>query len=117
MKELCKDILYLMSYKMTLFTLDNFRIVSKYYYRLYDDHFYFHLAEHLYSKRFWDLALSRHKNDSKPLLTWRNELLRIELFQTAVFDFEGCYWSEDDFITFWNLEKKNRAKKMRLNQN
>lgn len=117
MNELCKDVMFLISHKMTLFTLENFRAVSKYYYMLYDDDFYFILAECLYSKRFWKLALSRHEKDSKPLSTWREELIRIETFQSAILKFEGRTWDEEEFITFWDFEKKNHAKKMRLNQN
>lgn len=56
-----------------------------------------------YGKEFWKKAKERPEESSKPLQTWKEELLRIENFQKMLNDFGNRPWLEDDFYSYWNL--------------
>lgn len=69
---------------------------------LNDDSFFMHIANFMFSKRFWILASYR----SQPACaTVRLELERIERFQIAIERLGEHRWCEDQFINKWSHER------------
>lgn len=56
-----------------------------------------------YGEEFWKKAKERPNETSKPLQSWKEELLRIEKFQRMLIDFGNRPWLENDFYSYWNL--------------
>lgn len=63
-----------------------------------DDSLWKLVAYELYwSKDFWDRAGRRSIKTSKPLQSWRQEVLRIHEFQ------EHARWNEEDYYEWWDV--------------
>ena len=60
-------------------------------------------AQIMYGTEFWKKAKARPNETSKPLQSWKEELLRIETFQKMLNDFGNRPWLADDFYSYWNL--------------
>tara|TARA_B100000965_G_scaffold139764_1_gene116348 strand:- start:1185 stop:1511 length:327 start_codon:yes stop_codon:yes gene_type:complete len=79
----------------------NFSIINADTYKIFDDQFYRQYAIQLYSKEFWDKALSRPKKYSRPLSSMKKELIRIEEFQNGILLIDGKKFSNQDFYNLW----------------
>ena len=60
------------------------------------------LAFRLYGHDFWLRAKQRAPRASRPLGSWRRELLRIEHFQAGLFERHSIRWTHSDFYELWD---------------
>lgn len=100
------DILQHICSKLDLKSLDNMREVSKDIFSILDDQFYKQIADDLWGKEFWEKAMQRSASLSQPLQTWRQELIRLELFQRMIEKHEKKRWNKEQFYTVWSREPK-----------
>lgn len=67
------------------------------------DHIWKEKAISNYGEEFWKKAKERPNDTSKPLQSWKEELIRIENFQKMLIDFGNRPWLENDFYSYWRL--------------
>lgn len=73
---------------------------------LRSDAFWRVLAHRLYGEHFWCVAMSRPAPSSKPLASWRGELMRIERFQETVLRLEGRRAPNEEFYRMWRAKDR-----------
>jgi hypothetical protein len=71
-----------------------------------EDQFSYNLAIKLYGYEFWLKAWNRPPHISKPLDTWIDEVCRIEKFQKMIKNIEGKRYTNQQFYTIWEVEKR-----------
>ena len=79
----------------------NLSITCKYLFLLFDEKFYKNLAIKYFSDEFWKLAKLRPVNRSFPLKNFKQELIRIENFQTKLDFLNVNRWCQKDFYNYW----------------
>ena len=89
--------------------IDALRVTCIEIHRCLNDDFFRQYAYDTLGCEFWKRALARPIYLSHPLRTWRDELIRIELFQRMVEENEHKRWDNKHFFTVWQLETKKRA--------
>ena len=110
LEKLEKDLLYEITVYLTFDDILNFSIVNRFIYEIFDDDYYEYLANTIYSKIFWILAKKRPAKYSTPLFTYKQELLRIESFQSCTINNTGKRWCEKDFYNYWKYEQRIKKK-------
>ena len=74
-----------------------------------DDHFMRQYAHRIFPLGFWRRAMLRPAGTSKPLPSWRREVIRIERFQERL-EGMGCpRWGARDFYAWWDLVDRTRS--------
>lgn len=68
----------------------------------FDEEFWKKKAYHDLGEDFWERASKRPKGKSKPLKTWREELIRIYEFSSILKESEE-YFDKNDYYKLWNL--------------
>lgn len=71
-----------------------------------DDDFYRMYAYAKYSSKFWEDAMARPVFYSQPCKTWKEEVLRMERFQSRIEALLDIRWSEEDFRKYWRYQQK-----------
>ena len=94
------------SVKLTLLSLD------KYYHSLNTDRYWKRIAYEEYGDVFWTRAKQRPSMASRPLQSWKKELLRIENFQQRLSYFGSPLWKVEDFYFFWKIYDRRFRKKI-----
>lgn len=79
----------------------NLSITCKYLFLLFDEIFYKNLAIKYFSNEFWKLAKLRPPYKSLPLENFKQELIRIENFQTKLDFLNVNRWCQKDFYNYW----------------
>lgn len=69
----------------------------------HDDEFWRRWATASYGTDFWKAAKRRPRSKSKPLHTWRAEVVRLERFQAFVVHLEGRRWHPHDIRQLWQV--------------
>jgi len=87
--------------------------VDKYYNSLNTDAYWEYVAQECYGNVFWTRAKQRPSMASRPLQSWKKELLRIEIFQQKVSEFGSPRWKVEDFYIFWEIYDKRFRKKIK----
>lgn len=100
----CNDIIQHICFQLDLESLDHLRQVSKHFCFILNDKFYFVFANKLWGKEFWKKAMKRPVHVSKPLKTWREELIRLEMFQRMVEKNEKKRWQPHQFYVVWAFQ-------------
>tara|TARA_Y100000992_G_scaffold266642_1_gene204686 strand:+ start:2960 stop:3301 length:342 start_codon:yes stop_codon:yes gene_type:complete len=95
---------------LTLYDLINFKKTNKFIFLSFDEKYYEILANKIYGKNFWKIALERPYIISKPLNSYKKELLRIENFQIGLDKLNKKRWTNKDFYNYWKLNDKNNNK-------
>tara|TARA_Y100000816_G_scaffold98452_1_gene68566 strand:+ start:3481 stop:3834 length:354 start_codon:yes stop_codon:yes gene_type:complete len=73
-----------------------------------NDLVYWYWGKNKYSLEFWQRAFCRSPETSRPLLTMKDELIRIHLFQEELKKNGLQEWDNNDFYTYWyGCEKIN----------
>ena len=106
MNELNSDIIYIISYLLNFNDILNLSIINKYYFSLFDDKYYEDLSIIYYTDKFWKLASKRPIKLSKPLKSFKKEILRIENFQRTLDNLNYNRWTNKDFYDYWCCENK-----------
>ena len=84
-----------------IYDLINLSQIDKTTYDMFDDTFYMYWGRNLYSNKFWELAQKRTPIISKPLLSMKMELLRIQNFQNHLLKYDMKKWTNNDFYKYW----------------
>lgn len=105
MNEFNSDIIYIISYLLNFNDILNLSIINKYYFSLFDDKYYKDLSIIYYSEKFWKLASKRPIKFSKPLESFKKEILRIENFQRKLDNLNYKRWTNKDFYNYWSYGK------------
>ena len=101
---LCTDIIQHICFQLDIEVLEQIRQVSKQFYLILNDKFYKMFAKKVWGEEFWKKAMKRPIKFSKPLKTWREELIRLELFQRMVEKNEKKRWRPHQFYVVWAFE-------------
>lgn len=88
---------------LTLYDLINFERTNKFIFLSFDKTYYKRLAYKIYGENFWKMALERPYIVSKPLKSFKKELLRIENFQIRLDKLNNKRWTNKDFYNYWKL--------------
>ena len=106
MNKLNSDIIYIISYFLNFEDVLNLSILNKFYYSLFDDIYYEDLSIKYYTKKFWTLAKKRPIKLSKPLKSYKEEIIRIENFQKNLDNLNFNRWTNKDFYNYWSCQNK-----------
>ena len=68
----------------------------------FDEEFWKRKAYYEWGEDFWKKASRRPKDKSKPLKTWRDELIRLYDFSLLLKDNKE-YFDKNDYYKLWNL--------------
>ena len=105
MQHLNDDLYFYICNFLSFTDILNLSIVNKHLYTLLDDNFYKKLAIKYYTYQFWILANQRPPKLSKPLFTFKQELLRIENFQNNLTLLNYKRWCHKDFYNYWKSQE------------
>ena len=100
--NLNQDIIRNLAYNLDLLTILNLSSVNKCTYQYLDELFYKSYAIYIFGEIFWIKASKRPKIKSKPLKTYKAELMRIERFQRILDRLNNKRWTQKDFYNYWN---------------
>lgn len=100
------DIIFIITNFLNFNDILNFSILDKYYYKLFDDIYYKNLSIKYYTEKFWIYARNRPIKLSKPLKSYKKEIIRIEYFQKRLDNLNNDRWTCKDFYNYWNHENK-----------
>ena len=98
-------ILYLTSF-LSFNSIIIFSNTTKIYNNLFDDKYFNNLAIHYYSEEFWKAAINRTVELSKPLRSYKLELLRLEEFQNRLEKYISRRWTISDFYFYWDYQEQ-----------
>ena len=107
MYNLNYDILFSIANCLDFNNIINFSIINKENYLIFDDLFFTNLAFKMYTVNFWIKALERPFRLSKPLDKIKDELLRIQKFQSILDSYNVKRWSNNDFYRYWDWQCSN----------
>lgn len=96
------DIIRNLAYYLDLFSVLNLSIVDKCTYKYFDEIFYKSYAIYIFGDIFWIKASMRPIIESKPLKTYKAELIRIETFQKVLDRLNYKRWTQKDFYNYWD---------------
>ncbi len=99
-----QDIIYLISHFLNFYNILNLSIVNKYTYIIFDNNYYKELSIKYYTKKFWELAKCRPIKLSKPLKSYKKEIMSIENFQNTLHFYNFRRWNNNDFYSYWNSQ-------------
>lgn len=105
--QLSFDVFRMIAVNLKLDHIDSFRSVSKCIHSAIDDDFYRIYAEMEWGIEFWNRAMLRPEFESRPMTSWRDELIRIERFQRMVEFCEGKRWCDRQFYLLWSIKKNS----------
>ena len=98
------DIILYLSFNLDLLSVLSFSQISKTIYPIFDNIFYYQYAIFMYSEDFWINAKNRPIFKSKPLRTYKDELIRIENFQRVLDRLNYKRWTQKDFYNYWKTD-------------
>ena len=96
------DIVRNLAYYLDLFSILNVSQVDKETYKLFDNIFYKSYAIYIFGEEFWIKARKRPIIKSRPLKTYKAELIRIETFQKLLDRLNYKRWTQKDFYNYWD---------------
>tara|TARA_B100000902_G_scaffold399984_1_gene474240 strand:+ start:2644 stop:2961 length:318 start_codon:yes stop_codon:yes gene_type:complete len=99
--NLNEDIIRNLAYYLDLFSVLNLSTVDKSTYQYLDELFYKSYAIYIFGNFFWIKASKRPIIKSKPLKTYKAELIRIETFQNVLDGLNYNRWTQKDFYNYW----------------
>lgn len=102
--KLNQDIIRNLAYNLDLLSILNLSQVDKINYHSLDELFYRCYAMFIYGEEFWIRARMRPIQKSRPLLTAKRELIRIELFQKILDGLNNNRWTQKDFYDYWKYD-------------
>jgi len=98
------DIIRNLAYNLDLLSILNLSQVDRINYYSLDELFYQCYAVFIYGEEFWIRARMRPIQKSRPLLTVKRELIRIELFQKMLDSLNINRWTQKDFYDYWKYD-------------
>ena len=101
MEKLDIDLIRKIGFYLPFENIINYSSIDKFNYEVFDNQFYKNYAFYTWSKLFWTLALQRNVLASKPLKSWKLELLRIENYQKFLEKNNNTRWVSKDFFNYW----------------
>ena len=101
--KLNQDVLQNLAYYLDLFSILNLSLVDKTINLYLDDIFYKSYAIYVFGDIFWIKASMRPIVESKPLKTYKAELIRIETFQNVLDRLNYNRWTQKDFYNYWGI--------------
>ena len=102
--KLNQDIIRNLAYNLDLVSILNLSQVDRINYYSLDELFYRCYAVFIYGEEFWIRAMMRPIQKSRPLLTVKRELIRIELFQKMLDRLNNNRWTQKDFYDYWKYD-------------
>ena len=102
--NLNQDIIRNLAYYLDLLSILNLSQVDRINYYSLDELFYRCYAVFIYGEEFWIRATMRPIEKSRPLLTAKRELIRIELFQKMLDALNNNRWTQKDFYNYWKYD-------------
>ena len=99
--KLNQDVIQNLAYYLDLFSILNLSLVDKTINLYLDDIFYKSYAIYVFGDIFWIKASMRPIVESKPLKTYKAELIRIETFQKVLDRLNYKRWTQKDFYNYW----------------
>lgn len=102
--NLNQDIIRNLAYYLDLLSILNLSQVDKINYHSLDEIFYRSYAIYIFGQEFWIRAMMRPIEKSRPLLTVKRELIRIELFQKILDGLNNNRWTQKDFYDYWKYD-------------
>ena len=109
------EIIQLISFNLyNIYDLNDFMASNKLLYTNADDIFYMIWARNMYSDEFWNKASKRTKCLTKPFISMKIELLRIEKFQNYLIKKRHIIWEKKDFYRYWQSLENNLSKHKNL---
>ena len=101
--KLNQDVIQNLAYYLDLFSILNLSLVDKTINLYLDDIFYKSYAMCVFGDIFWIKASMRPIVESKPLKTYKAELIRIETFQHVLDRLNYNRWTQKDFYNYWGI--------------
>lgn len=101
--KLNQDVIQNLAYYLDLFSILNLSLVDKTINLYLDDIFYKSYAIYVFGDIFWIKASMRPIVESKPLKTYKAELIRIETFQNVLDRLNYNRWTQKDFYNYWGI--------------
>ena len=96
------DIIRHIAFLLDIKSLMQYRSINKYVYEVLDNTFFENIAINNFGYEFWIKAKLRPPNKSRPLNCIKKELIRIEIFQELLENYQQRRWLNNDFYNFWN---------------
>ena len=110
MNELCGDLITNITMYLNLSDTFSILYTEKDIYKISDSLFWKHKAYCLMGNNFWRKAHNRPIQTSKPLMSYKQELLRINKFQETIFIINQKKWNNNCFYKYWeSIDKPTRA--------
>ena len=101
---LCCDITRYLAYYLDLLSVLQFSQINRQNYYCMDDLFYRYYAIVVFGQDFWIKARQRPIQKSRPLISLKQELIRIELFQKMLDNLNFNRWTKKDFYNYWQYD-------------
>ena len=105
MENLSPDLIRIIGFNLSFDNLINYSIINRYNFEIFDNQFYKNYAFYTWSPLFWTLAQQRNIKSSRPLDTWKLELLRIENYQKFLEKNNNSRWIAKDFFNYWKHQE------------
>lgn len=100
---LCNDLHYHITTFLDFNNIINYSSINKNFnIIIFNDSFFYDLAIKYYSYHFWETAKIRSTVFSKPLNSYKRELIRLEYFQCYLEKYNLKRWTMHDFYCYWN---------------
>ena len=110
MDKTSKDLIINFLMYLDLSDTFNYLYTDKYIYKTSDELFWKQKAYTLMGKDFWIRAHARPIQTSKPLMGYKQELLRIDNFQKHIYKHMNIMWNKNKFYEYWStIDKPTRA--------
>ena len=110
MNVLCDDLMIYVTMYLNLPDTFNILYTKKPIYKISDSLFWKQKAYSLMGKAFWKKAHNRPIQTSKPLMSYKQELLRINRFQQKISELTQKEWTNNCFYKYWeSIDKPTRA--------
>lgn len=110
MNELCEDLTIYITMYLNLSDTFNVLYTKKPIYKISDSLFWKQKAYSLMGNTFWRKAHYRPIQTSKPLMSYKQELLRINKFQKKISELTKKEWTNNCFYEYWKaIDKPTRT--------
>ena len=101
MDVICEDLIINVAMYLNLVDTFNYLYTNKFTYKRSDVLFWKEKAYNLMGIDFWMRAHARPIQTSKPMMSYKHELLRIEYFQNNLYKHMKIRWNKNRFYEYW----------------